>query len=100
MAAISVLPYTLPFSSDMTKLATRTWFESSQQVASYITSTLQTLKDLPLQTPLYQKIAQEAEAAYKFAKPINTEIQTSHNLKIVQFLDTLKTAVTLKFQLG
>jgi len=98
MAAISVLPYTLPSSKDMEKMAIRTWFESSQQVASYITSTLKTLKDLPLQAPLYQKIAQKAEAAYKFAKPINTGIQTSHNLKIVQFLDTLRAAVQLKLQ--
>merc|ERR1719312_2127547 len=98
MAAISVLPYTLPSSIDMEKMAIRTWFESSEQVASYITSTLKTLKELPLQAPLYQKIAQKAEAAYKFAKPINTGIQTSHNLKIVQFLDTLRAAVQLKLQ--
>merc|ERR1711887_6829 len=78
--------------------AIRSWFDSSEQVASYITSTLKTLKELPLQTPLYHKIAQKAEAAYKFAKPISIGIQTSHNLKIVEFLDTLKAAVTLKLQ--
>ena len=98
MAAISVLPYTLPSTADMQKLAIRTWFESSQQVASYITTTLKSLKDLPLQAALYHKIAQKAEAAYKLAKPIKTGIQTSHNIKIVQFLDTLKSAVTLKLQ--
>merc|ERR1719318_499454 len=98
MAAISVLPYTLPSSADMQKLAIRTWFESSQQVASYITSTLKSLKGLPLQAPLYQKIAQKAEEAYKLAKPMATGIQTSHNIKIVQFLDTLRSAVTLKLQ--
>ena len=98
MAAISVLPYTLPSSADMQKLAIRTWFESSQQVSSYITSTLKSLKGLPLQAPLYQKIAQKAEEAYKLAKPMTTGIQTSHNIKIVQFLDTLRSAVTLKLQ--
>ena len=56
------------------------------------------LEGLPFQAPLYQKIAQKAEEAYKLAKPINTGIQTSHNIKIVEFLDTFRSAVTLKLQ--
>eukprot|EP00092_Neocalanus_flemingeri_P009183 GFUD01009884.1.p1 GENE.GFUD01009884.1~~GFUD01009884.1.p1 ORF type:complete len:1721 (+),score=446.76 GFUD01009884.1:69-5231(+) len=98
MAAISVLPYTYPSSSDLQKLAIRTWFESSQQVSSYITSTLKSLKNLPLQTKMYQNIAQQAEQAHKLAKPLKTGIQTSHNIKISQFLDTLRAAVSLHLQ--
>merc|ERR1719147_207137 len=98
MAAITVLPYTRPHSSQLNALAIRTWWEPSRQVASYIFSTLRTLAKLPTHNMLYSIIAEKAQQAHRLAKPINTGIQMSHNFMISQFLDTLKAAVDFKLQ--
>ncbi len=45
IAAVSVLPYAQPSTAELQKIAIRTWFEPSKQVASFIYSTLLNLKD-------------------------------------------------------
>jgi len=99
MAAVSALPYCSPSSADLQKMAVMTWFDSSKQVASYISSTLQSLKDMPLGSIEQQtELSQKAEEALKLAKPYHYGIQTSQNLKIKQILDTLKASVGMHLQ--
>merc|ERR1719292_91879 len=98
MAAVTVLPYTRPYSSHLNTLAVRTWWEPSRQVAAYITTTLKTLAELPTHSHLYNLVSEKAQEAYRLAKPTNTGILMSHNVMISQFLDTLKAAVNFKLQ--
>ena len=99
MAAISALPYCQPSSTHLKKLSLLTWFDSSKQVASYISSTLKSLMESPLgSTESKTGLSQMAEEAYKFAKPYLYGIEKSHNIKITQFLDTLKSSVGLNLQ--
>merc|ERR1712048_1408967 len=99
IAAVSALPYCSPSSSDMQKMAVMTWFDSSKQVASYISSTLQSLKEMPMGSIEQQtELSQKAEEALKLAKPYHGGIQTSQNLKIKQILDSLKASVGMQLQ--
>jgi hypothetical protein len=95
MAAITVLPYTRPSSSDFNKLAISTWWEPSAQVAHYITSTLKTLSEAPAHSQLFTEVSRHAQEAVQLAKPTSAGIQTSHNVMVVQFLESLQAAVTL-----
>merc|ERR1719394_1327689 len=100
MAAITILPQTWPTSVHLNELAIRTWWEPSNQVSAYITSTLRALAnpELARHSKIYAVISESAREAIKLAKPTDAGIQTSHNIMISQFLDTLKAAVNMKLQ--
>ena len=100
MAAITALPYVQPSSAQLQKLATLTWYESQQQVASFISSTLESLSQLPSGSQeSLSHLSQKAGEALKLAKPTNSSgIHKSQNLEIKQFLETLKASVGLKLQ--
>ena len=99
MAAITALVYCRPTSADFQKLAVMTWFDASNQVASYITSTLQSLKDLPLGSyESESKLSSKSEEALKLAKPFKYGLEKSQNVKIMNFLESLKASVGLKLQ--
>ena len=99
MAAITALVYCRPTSTDFQKLAVMTWFDASNQVSSYITSTLQSLKELPLGSYESEtKLSSKSEEALKIAKPFKYGLEKSHNMKIMNFLDNLKASVGLKLQ--
>jgi len=98
MAAITVFPYTKPTSAEFNKLAVRTWWEPSKQVSSYIYSTLKTLSELPVHSRIYDFVSMQAQEAFPLVKPIDTGIQTSHNIMISQFLEHFKSAINLKLE--
>merc|ERR1711962_211771 len=100
MAAITILPVTLPTSFHLNKLAIRTWWEPSRQVSAYITSTLHALAnpELARHSKIYKAVIEPAREAIRIAKPTDAGILTSHNIMISQFLDTLKAAVNMKVQ--
>merc|ERR1719394_2392027 len=100
MAAITILPVTLPTSFHLNKLAIRTWWEPSKQVSAYITSTLHALAnpELARHSKIYKAVIEPAREAIRIAKPTDAGILTSHNIMISQFLDTLKAAVNMKVQ--
>jgi len=100
MAAITILPHTWPTSVHLNELAIRTWWEPSNQVSAYITSTLRALANPELErySKIYAVISESAREAIKLAKPTDAGIQTSHNIMISHFLDTLKAAVNMKLQ--
>jgi len=98
MAAITVLPYTRPTAEIWNKLAIRTWFDPSEQVVSYVWTTLKTIAELPNHSHPYTFIGEKAREALRLARPAMTGIQTSHGMMIFKFLDTLKAAVNVKLQ--
>merc|ERR1711970_1341601 len=98
MAAITVLPYTRPTAEILNKLAIRTWFDPSEQVVSYVYTTLKTIAELPNHSHPTTFIGEKAREALRLARPAMTGIQTSHGMMIFQFLDNLKAAVNVKLQ--
>ena len=98
MAALTVLPYTRPTSAELNRLAVRTWYEPSGQVATYTTAILHNLAEATSQSALPDQLSQQAKVAVKMAKPSVTGIQGSHSVLIYNFLDGLKSAVSLKLE--
>ena len=99
MAAVTGLQYCEPTSKDLKKIAALTWSDSSKQVSSYISATLKTLKDLPIESTSYKpQISQMAEEALKIAKPFHYGMEKSQNLEIQHYLESLKASVGLKMQ--
>ncbi|MFO0002900.1 MAG: hypothetical protein ACK559_17390, partial [bacterium] len=98
MAAVTGLTYSSPSTADLQRLAVRTWFEPCNQVASYIYSTLKTLKNLPETFDEYSIIRLRAEQAYALCKPSNCGIQFSKNWQLSHFEESLKAAVSHKYQ--
>ena len=98
MAAITVLPYTRPTAEILNKLAIRTWFDPSEQVVSYVYTTLKTIAELPNHSLPNTFIGEKAREALRLARPAMTGIQTSHGMMIFQFLDNLKASVKVKLQ--
>ena len=97
MAALTVLPYTRPDSAVYNELAVSTWFDPSQQVVSYIYTTLKTLSELPTHITEDNTI-EIASQALKLAKPFGDYWEVSHNMVIANFLDSLKAAVKVNVQ--
>jgi hypothetical protein len=98
MAAVTGLTYSSPSTADLQRLAVRTWFEPCNQVASYIYSTLKTLKNLPETFDEYSIIRLRAEQAYALCKPSNFGIQFSKNWQLSHFEESLKASVSHKYQ--
>ena len=99
MAAVSALPYVQPRSAQLQKLVVLTWFDSSKQVSSFISSTLKSISELPTGSDEFlSQLSQKAGEALKLAKPIRSGIHKSQNIKIKQFLDTLKASVGMQVQ--
>merc|ERR1711970_393491 len=90
MAAITALTFCKPSSADLQRLALRTWFEPSRQVASYIYSTLETLKSLPPTVPEYEPLRLKAELIFGIAKPVREGIQYSRFLHTASHVDSLR----------
>merc|ERR1719309_702950 len=85
----------MPSATIYDKLAVATWWEPSKQVSSYVASTLRTVSMLPSHSRLHNK---HAGLAAQLVRPVDMGIQTSHNLIISQFLETLKSSVNMKAQ--
>merc|ERR1712142_48791 len=91
MAAITALTFCKPSSTDLQRLALRTWFEPSRQVASYIFSTLESLKSLPSTVPEYEPLKLKAEIIFGIAKPVRDGVQYSRFLHTASHIDSLRT---------
>ena len=98
MAAVTGLTYCSPSTAHLQRLAVRTWFEPSNQVSSYIYSTLKTLKNLPETSDEYNIIRLRAEQAFPLCKPSDFGIQFSKNWQISHFEESLKASVDHKYQ--
>ncbi len=98
MAAITGLTYTSPSTFDMQKLAMSTWHEQSNQVHSYIYSTLSTLTKLPDEVPEYTMIKRKANLVLPLAKPCHLGLHFSQNIQVNEFVEILRSALSHKLQ--
>ena len=98
MAAITGLTYTSPSTFDMQKLALSTWHEQSNQVHSYIYSTLSTLSKLPDEVAEYTMIKRKANLVLPLAKPCHLGLHFSQNIQVNEFVEILRSALSHKLQ--
>jgi len=68
IAAVAVLPYAQPNRAMLQKIAVRTWLEPSQEVASFIYSTLKSLTVTKI--PELVLVGQEVKTLIHLAKPV------------------------------
>jgi hypothetical protein len=84
MAAFQTLIYCKPSPAFFTAVATDTWFEPNQQVASFVYSTLANFANNSL--PLFQNITKMARMALPLAKKMELGAQYSKNLLFSDYL--------------
>jgi len=97
IAAVSVLPFSNPTISELQTLATRSWFEPSKQVSTFIYSTLKSLATT--QVPVLKPIGLKAQAVLPMIKPEVIGIHRSHNIGLSTLVEYLDSVVSTQFLL-
>ena len=97
IAAVSVLPWSQPSMAQLQKVAIRTWFEPSKQVASFIHSTLKSLVDT--EVPELKAVGLKARSIVHMVKPSQYGIQFAQNANFADFVNYLKTSISKKVAL-
>jgi hypothetical protein len=100
MAAISLLLYTT--NADLTvwqQMAYSTWFSASQEVHSFIYSSLKSLAELknPI-SRLHRQMQKKARAVISLAKPMNPGMGKSRNVFNSQFVEHLQSGFFHHFE--
>jgi hypothetical protein len=90
IAAVAILPWALPTTAELQKIAVRTWFEPSKQVASFIYTTFHSLSrnEIPELKILSEKIV----PLLTLVKPFELGLQYSkhlHDTTFVKYLDVI-----------
>merc|ERR1719249_15360 len=93
IAAVSVLP----FSTELQKLAIRSWMEPSEQVSSFIVSTLRSLA--LSQVPELKTVGLKARSVLTLIKGQKFGLQYSHNVNFSSFIEYLRTLVNVRYEL-
>merc|ERR1712240_80975 len=97
IAAVSVLPFSQPTTAELQKLAIRSWMEPSEQVASFIISTLRSLAYS--QVPELKTVGLKARSVLPLIKGERFGIQYSHNVHVSSFVEYLRVLVNNKYEL-
>merc|ERR1712121_400807 len=97
IAAVSILPFAQPTTAELQKLAIRSWMEPSEQVASFIYSTLRSLAYS--QVPELRTVGLKARSVLPLIKGERFGIQHSHNVHVSSFVEYLRTLVNNKYEL-
>merc|ERR1719300_1113803 len=97
IAAVSVLPFSQPTTAELQKLAIRSWMEPSEQVASFIISTLRSLAYT--QVPELKTVGLKARAVLPLIKSEKFGIQYSHNVHFSSFVEYMRILINNKFEL-
>merc|ERR1712126_415864 len=92
--AIFGLVSSYPSSTDLQRLALRTWFEPSRQTVSLIYSTLKSLTQLSGSNPEYERLRIKAQLILPMAKPVTEGYQYSRNYHYTSFVESLRTLVS------
>jgi len=95
MAAVAVLPFAQPSTTDLQKIAVRTWLEPSKEVASFIYSTLKSLVET--EVPELILVGQKVKPLMTLVKPFEFGFQYSKNLNIAQWVSYLNQAISQKW---
>ena len=91
IAAVQVLPWAQPNTSELQKIAVRTWFEPSKQVASFIYSTLKALARAEI--PELKLESQKVRPLLTLVKPFEFGYQYSKNLDQSTWVEYLNIVV-------
>merc|ERR1712121_60920 len=97
IAAISILPFALPTTTEIQKLAIRSWMEPSKQVSYFIVSTIRSLAST--QVPELKVVGLKARSVLPLIKDEQYGLQHSHNINYSSFVDYLKVLVSNQYQL-
>merc|ERR1711970_239126 len=97
IAAVSVLPFALPTTAELQKLAIRSWREPSEQVSSFIVSTLRSLA--LSQVPELKTVGLKARSVLPLIKGQKFGLQYSHNVNFSSFIEYLRTLVNVRYAL-
>merc|ERR1719347_607117 len=97
IAAVSVLPFALPTTAEIQKLAVRSWMEPSRQVSAFIVSTIRSLAYT--QVPELKIVGLKARSVLPLIKVEQYGVQHSHNINYSSFVEYLKVLVGSQFQL-
>ncbi|CAB4065733.1 unnamed protein product [Lepeophtheirus salmonis] len=97
IAAVSVLPFSSPSTTELQKIALRTWFEPSKQVTSFIYSTLKSLRTT--QVPELMQFRNKVKSVIPMVRRTHSGIQFSHNIHMSTFLDYLKIVANNKLEI-
>merc|ERR1711972_1022930 len=97
IAAISILPFARPTTAELQKLAIRSWMEPSEQVASFIYSTLRSLAYS--QVPELKTVGLKARSVLPLIKGERFGIQHSHNVHVSSFVEYPRVLINNKYEL-
>merc|ERR1719385_131139 len=97
IAAVSVLPFALPTTTEIQKLAIRSWMEPSKQVSAFIVSTIRSLAST--QVPELEIAGLKARSVLPLIKDEQYGLQHSHNINYSSFVDYLRVLVSNQYQL-
>merc|ERR1712198_772854 len=97
IAAVSVLPFSQPSTAMLQKLAIRSWMEPSEQVSSFIVSTLRSLA--LSQVPELKTVGLKARSVLPLIKGQKFGLQYSHNVNFSSFIEYLRTLVNVRYEL-
>merc|ERR1719295_1753877 len=97
IAAVSILPFALPTTSEIQKLAIRSWMEPSKQVSAFIASTIRSLAHT--QVPELKIVGLKARSVLPLIKVEQYGLQYSHNINYSSFVEYLKVLVGFQYQL-
>merc|ERR1719385_430856 len=97
IAAVSVLPFALPTTTGIQKLAIRSWMEPSEQVSAFIASTIRSLAYT--QVPELKIVGLKARSVLPLIKNEQYGIQYSHNINYSSFVDYLRLLINNQYQL-
>merc|ERR1719259_644718 len=85
IAAVSVLPFSQPTTAELQKLAIRSWMEPSEQVSSFIVSTLRSLA--LSQVPELKTVGLKARSVLPLIKGQKFGLHYSHNVNFSSFIE-------------
>merc|ERR1719334_1786171 len=97
IAAVSVLPFALPTTTEIQKLAIRSWMEPSEQVSAFIASTIRSLAYT--QVPELEIVGLKVRSVLPLIKNEQYGIQYSHNINYSSFVDYLRLLINNQYQL-
>merc|ERR1712121_341483 len=97
IAAVSVLPFALPTTAELQKLAICSWMEPSKQVSAFIVSTIRSLAYTKV--PELKIVGLKARSVLPLIKDEQYGLQHSHNINYSSFVDYLKVLVSNQYQL-
>ena len=94
IAAISILAWSQPSTTQLQKIATMSWSDPSRQVVSFLYSTLKSLAST--EVPELKIVGLKAASVIQMIKPIKAGNEFSKNINFAKYVEYLKTSMSQK----